>query len=212
MTELAGVTETLFTNTESNRACYQAVVDAYQQAEKLFASFDEESKPKWKKVEANVWEHTDPRIGHLFCHTFHVHASPEKVFNDFQNIDTDSAWSPRLNSRKIVGYLGEQSEIIYRMQSSIISASSRDLVCARMWRDLGTNRYMIVSRSGQTELAPSQANIQRVDLKMFAIRISPILLKHEECIVDFLSDGEAKGWLSSEDDLHYRATKLKGVR
>src|SRR5689334_20236984 len=70
---------------------------------------------------------------------------------------------------QIVDYLGEQSEIIYRMQSSIISSSSRDLVCARVWREIATNSYIIAARHCTTDLMPPQPRIQRYFIRLSRI-------------------------------------------
>uniref|UniRef100_A0A914ULQ7 Uncharacterized protein n=1 Tax=Plectus sambesii TaxID=2011161 RepID=A0A914ULQ7_9BILA len=116
MIDLAGVTETLFTNDPTNRACYQAAADAYQAAERLFSTFDEESKPQWKKSagQPNVWENTNASDGHLFCQTYQLAVAPEKLFDSPPTTVLLTTWLQ-------VGWLSMQPASV---QKSITSCST----------------------------------------------------------------------------------------
>uniref|UniRef100_A0A914VZT9 START domain-containing protein n=1 Tax=Plectus sambesii TaxID=2011161 RepID=A0A914VZT9_9BILA len=168
MRELAGFTETLRSPESKALEWHKTATEGFEESLALFNSDDYSTKNGWKK------EEEDSKTGAI------IYSRPMK--------------DGKLFCVRRVTWLGEQSDIIHIIVKEYLVVKSRDLVTARVWRKLDDS-LMVAGRSIDCHLLPPQKNRVRAELKFATARFTPSSEKAGHCVMEYLTQGDLKGWL-----------------
>uniref|UniRef100_A0A914VZR0 START domain-containing protein n=1 Tax=Plectus sambesii TaxID=2011161 RepID=A0A914VZR0_9BILA len=200
MRELAGFTETLRSPESKALEWHQTAMECFEESLALFNSDDYSTKNGWKKEEedsktGDIIYSRSMKDGKLFCIRIELAIDQELFFNDLiQSIDTEYQHNPNFEFSQRVTWLGEKSDIAHVILKEHLMVKSRDLVTARVWRKLDDS-LMIAGRSIDCHLLPPQKNRVRAELKFATARFTPSSEKAGHCIMEYLTQGDLKGWL-----------------
>lgn len=197
---LHDVTDTLSPEHEMYSDALKVSVDAFLEAEKLFADPDFKSGKGWNRDTENddgdvVYAKKTPKGKMVSITTtlaMDVHSVMEETWN---NADTLPEWNSNIDFAKIIVKLTDHVDVITYGNNDILIVSGRDFVSSRIYRKTSNDSYILASRSVDIADYPERKGKVRAWLHLAAARFRADPSNPERTVVDVVMLADLKGML-----------------
>lgn len=159
-------------------------------------SMTELDSPNWKSVgNKNNTIAIHERVGKdmLFRVITQLEASSASVFDLFADIPKRPLWDQLCELGEVVSQIDHWTRVIYIRTKSIWPTSSRDLLIRCTIRNLGHERYLMVSKSVEHSSRPPHPNYVRMNANCIGQLFLPIA--KNKCQIIQMSDTDLNGWI-----------------
>lgn len=154
------------------------------------------NSPDWKSVGSkNNTIVIHERIGKdmLFRAIAQLEASSASVFDLFADIPKRPLWDQLCELGEVISQIDHWTRVIYIRTKSIWPTSSRDLLIRCTIRNLGHERYLMVSKSIEHSSRPPHPNYVRMNANCIGQLFLPT--GKNKCQIIQMSDTDLNGWI-----------------
>jgi hypothetical protein len=143
------------------------------------------------KGEIAIFEKTDQD---MFFKVFaQVNTSSASAFDLFVDIHKRPLWDQLCEQGEVAGYLDHWTRLVYMRMKSIWPTTARDILLRATIRNLGNERYLMISKSTEHASYPPVSGCIRMHANCIGQLFIP--LGKDRCQIIQLADTDMKGWI-----------------